>query len=546
MLTLRFSPPDLARTKDRELYESAYALPTANAGSSSSSSSGSTATFTSSCLSSNPQRALNLTVLLSKQKASQLQNDKDTTKLCCVCWTRDCKLKSHHEYASQHLTKKPGSSGTKTPPTPRIKLALPIGNGRLDPFTALPVESPSKEALGMFRDFFTNQISQVYHKPRRLAFDSTYAPVLVQQAYSDPATCHSCLAMSATFKAVHGQNLRAPDEKLSAVYEAALRALRAQLIREKTRPRATTVMAAVNLIMAQAIGMCDKEALVAHRTGIEGFVKAWAGIHNLEPQLIALIIWTDYWATIYTGLPPLYPHLLNRMDIKLEKPPPRTCGSAFEEPRMRGLVRTILLENCQITCRLVELVQDKVSKTSTPARWQYFTYKRDTMATRNAVVHTELFGTGSKAECIGLAMNLILFLTLRMVPWKSPSNELCDQMKTALIASGAVSDSWRTDIDILLYVLFVVAASAVHWDHKPWSLDLLHQTLGVKYGAIQADWPTNWEEQEIFNLERFAWSSELLEESFSDTCRELNLSRHCDQENNADEGYDFADDEGSE
>jgi hypothetical protein len=448
MVALRISPPDLARIKDKELYESAYALPTANAGSSSSSSSGSTATFTSSRLSSNPQRALILTVLLSKQKASQQQNKRGTTQLCFVCWTKDCKLKSHHEYASQHLTKRSDSSGTKSPPTPRIKLTLSVGNGRLDPFTALPVEGPTREALGMFRDFFTNQASQVYEKPRRLAFDSTYSPVLLRQAYSDPATCHSCLAMSATYMAVHSQNLRAPDEKLSAVYEAALRALRAQLIREKAKPRATTVMAAVNLIMAQAIGMCDKEALVAHRTGIQGFVKAWGGIHNLEPQLVALIIWTDYWATMFTGLPPLYTHLLSRMDIRLEKPPPRTCGSAFEEPRMRGLVSTILLENCQITCRLVELVQDKVNKTSTPARWQYFTYKRDTMATRNAVVHTELFGTGSKSECIGLAMNLLLFLTLRMVPWKSPSNELCDQMKTALIASGAVTDSWRTDIDI--------------------------------------------------------------------------------------------------
>lgn len=545
MLTLRIIEPALARSRDRRLYESAYALPTLSEKSSFSSSE-STATLTSSHNSSSSQRSLNLTVLASKKKANQKRNKNGPAKLCFVCWSNDCKLKSHHEYASQQLSKASIRSSTKSPPTPRINLALPIGNGRLDPFTALPVEGPTKEAMSMFRDFFTNQTSQIYQKPKRLAFDSTYTPLLIQQAYSDPATCHSCLAMSATYMAVHGQNLRAPDEKLSAVYEAALRALRAQLIREKAKPRATTVMAAVNLIMAQAIGMCNKEALEAHRTGIQGFVEAWGGIHNLEPQLVALIIWTDYWATLFTGLPPLYSHLLSRLEIKLERPPQLTCGSAFEEPRMRGLVSSMLLENCQITCRLLELVQDKVKKTSTPARWQYFTYRRDCMATRNAVVHAELFATGTKAECVGLTMNMILLLTLRMVPWKSPGIELCDQIKLALIASGAVTESWRADIDVLLYILFVVCATAVHWDHKTWSLDLLQQTLEVKYGNIQADWPLNWEEQEVYNLKRFAWSDVLLSECFNDTCHELSLSRHSDLEDDIDEEYGLADDEGSD
>ena len=550
MLNLKLSVPVLARMEDKRLYESAYALPS-EVDERVSCNSASTLTSGSTHLSSRSQRSFNLTGLQFKQKAVQKQNDKDSTKVCFVCWSKDCKLKSHQEYAFRQKSSIPNSSSRKAgPPLPQIKFSLPIGNGRLDPFTALPVDGPSTEALQLFHDFFGKQASQVYEFPRRLAFDATYQPLLFQQAYTDSATCHSCIAMGATYVAVHGRNLRTPDKELSAFYESALRALRAQLIREKAKPRAATVMAAVNLIMAQAIGMCDKDALSAHRTGIESFVKAWGGIHNLEPQVVGLIIWTDYWATLFTGIPPLYTHLLSRMDIKLENPPPRRCGNAFEEPRMRGITSPMLLENCQITCRLIELVEEKVDKRSTPARWHYFTYKRDCMATRNAVVHSELFGAGSRSECIGLAINMILVLVLRMVPWKSPANELCDQMKIALIASGAGEHFWRMDIDVLLYILFILSAAGENWDHRSWAIDLLQQTLEAKYGPMRAEWPKNWEEQETFNLRRFAWSSVLLESAFHDTCRELDFTQHSDPvddlEHYLDEDWNLADDEGSD
>jgi hypothetical protein len=534
MLTLRMSVPALGRAEDKRLYELAYALPAPVSDSSSSASSNESATTHSSI---DSQRIINLAKLNSRKQATQKYSSTNTTKPCLVCWSKDCKLKSHHDYVSQQKSRASNGPRKTSPRKAQIKLSLPIGNGMLDPFTALPMEGPSRESLQLFHDFFTNQASQVHVTPKRLAFDSTYSPLLLQQAYADSATCHSCLAMACTYAAVHGRDLRAPDESLSRVYEAALRALRAQLIREKAKPRTTTVMAAVNLIMAQAIGMCDKEALDAHRTGNESFVRAWGGIHNLEPQLVSLIVWTDYWATLFTGLPPLYTHLLSRIEIKLERPPAQKYGHAFEEPRMRGLVSPMLLDNCRITCRLVELVEDKVNKTSTLARWQFWTYKRDTMATRNAVVHSELFGAGTKAECISLTMNMMLLLTLRMVPWKSPANELCDQMKIALTASGAPHTFWKLDIDILLYILFIVLAAGIHWDDRSWALEILQQTLQAKYGPIQVDWPTNWEEQETFNLKRFAWSEVLLETAFKDTCHQLDLNRHHDLDNN----YDYTD-----
>jgi hypothetical protein len=114
-------------------------------------------------------------------------------------------------------------------------------------------------------------------------------------------------------------------------------------------------------------------------------------------------------------------------------------------------------------------------------------------------------------------------------------------MKIALIASGAVNSFWNLDIDILLYILFIVSAAGVHWDDRSWALNLLKQTLQAKYGSIQANWPTSWEEQEIYNLRRFAWSEILLGTAFQDTCVELNLERHQDLE----EGHDCAADEDS-
>ena len=157
------------------------------------------------------------------------------------------------------------------------------------------------------------------------------------------------------------------------------------------------------------------------------------------------------------------------------------------------------------------------------------------------MMHSELFGKGTKTECIGITINLVLLLVLRMVPWTSPANELCDQVKRALLASDAPTSYWKLDIDLLLYVLFIVAAAGTYWDDRSWALGLLQQTLEVKYGHVQVDWPTNWEEQEIFNLKRFAWSEVLQRSAFRKTCTELNLARHCD----LDEGYSIADDKES-
>jgi hypothetical protein len=183
MLTLRMSVPALGSSEDKHVYESAYALPPASNSSSSASSTESASTSPN----VNSQRILNLTRLQSRKQTAQRLSAPDTTKPCLVCWSKACTLWSHYKYASQRKTKASLGPRKMQPPKAQIRLSLPIGNGMLDPFTALPMKGPSREALQLFHDFFTNQASQVHIMPKRLAFDSTYSPLLLQQASWQPS-----------------------------------------------------------------------------------------------------------------------------------------------------------------------------------------------------------------------------------------------------------------------------------------------------------------------------------------------------------------------
>jgi hypothetical protein len=207
-------------------------------------------------------------------------------------------------------------------------------------------------------------------------------------------------------------------------------------------------------------------------------------------------------------------------DIPLSNPPATVYGGGLDELGMRGLISPALLTVCQNTCRLTELLEDRVSGNANPARWEYFHYKRNTMAMRNGVVHSELFGSGTKAECISLSHNLYLFLVLRLMPWKAPIVNLCDQLQSALLASG-LNDYWGQDVNVLLWVLFMLLAAAEYRDGKRWALKLLLDTLSHYHGSEQRDWPPNWCEMQRLNLMELTWSEIYLTDSFKSTCRDL-------------------------
>ena len=440
---------------------------------------------------------------------------------CPVCRRQGCLLVSHKLYASRPKSRQsnPPSTGDESPWAP---FTISIGNAQVDPFFNLPAGHSDPEMQQYLRDLFTTQGSSMTSPVRIRAFDSAYYPILLRQALADPALCYTFVAMSATYSSVHGQCLHAPDARLLSIYGRAFRALRRQIGQTSgAKPSEATIMAAVNLLMCHGIGFGDKQALTAHPRALRNLVDACGGISNLSGQPAALVLWADFYVTLFTGKKPDFLEQAGVMpDVPLSHPPAAVYGGGWHEPRIRGLAPPALLDICHNTCRLIELLEDRVAGNNNPARWEYFLYKRNTMAMRNGVVHSKLYRSGTQAECISLVHNLCMLLVLRLMPWKVPIINLCDQLQFALLASG-LHDYWAQDISLLLWVLFMQLAGAEHWDGKQWALQLLLDTLSYYYGSEQRNWPPNWCEMQRLNLMKFTWSELYLTTSFNATCRDL-------------------------
>ena len=327
---------------------------------------------------------------------------------------------------------------------------------------------------------------------------------------------------SAAYSIIHGKGLSNPDEDFMFVYMRATRVLHEQISNQSSgRYSDATIMAAVNLMMSHGIGFGNSLSLAAHWKGIQALVTACGGIHNVSPQVAGLILWLDYWHTLYTNKRPLYMDQNTiRAVIVLDNPPDRTYGSSFELAETIEKFPSDLVSSCLDNCRLIELHEDKVHNTSTPSRWQYFMYKRDSVCTRLAAVHYYQHCQGTKAECLSLTMNLFLLLTLRMVPWRMPVVTVCNQLKTALSCTD-LAYYWDEDIDMLTWILFLVQAVSKYWDGTQWALELLEDTLRFQSGQSTDLWSsTEWELQRQ-NLYSFAWSKVFLDEHFEETRAKL-------------------------
>jgi hypothetical protein len=461
-----------------------------------------------------------------------LANASQEAKICPACWSWSCRLVSHKLYASHLNRKQPQASFTRkarqwqprhTDERPSQPfLSASIAKAWTDPLFDLPAGSWDPEMKHYFRDFFTTQVSSMTSPARVRAFDEAYCSVMIHPALEDPALCQSVIAMAATYSAIHRRNLRAPDARLLSIYGRTFKVLRQQTDRAGGGKRPDTIiMATLNLLMCYGIAFGNKSSMAAHPATLRNLVNACGGIFNLSALPAALSLWADYYVTLYTGQTPVFLEQARVMpDIPLSNPPAVVYGRDLDSFRTGGLISQALLDVCLNTCRLTELLEDRVSGNTNQARWEYFNYKRNTMAMRNGMVHSELFGSGTKAECISLIHNLFLFLVLRLMPWNAPCINLCDQLRSALLASG-LHDSWGRDIDVLLWVLFTLLAGAESWDDKNWALALLLRTLSHRYGSEQPKWPRDWCESQRLNLVRFTWSDTYLTPSFKTTCRDV-------------------------
>src|SRR5437763_16695835 len=171
----------------------------------------------------------------------------------------------------------------------------------MSPFFDLPPAAADPEMQEHFHDCLPTSLVRVR------AFDAAYCSVMIHQALEDPAVCHTVIAMAATYSAIHGHGLRAPDTKLLSLYDRAFRALRQQSGQaSRAQHLDTLIMATLNLLMCHGIAFGDKSIMAVYSAALKNLVDACCGIAHLSAQSAALCLWADLYVTLYTGQKPIF------------------------------------------------------------------------------------------------------------------------------------------------------------------------------------------------------------------------------------------------
>ncbi|KAJ9649139.1 hypothetical protein H2198_010947, partial [Neophaeococcomyces mojaviensis] len=188
------------------------------------------------------------------------------------------------------------------------------------------MSSVTEVTIQQFDDFFTRQGRELRQGQKLLSFDSGHYSWLLPRAMQNGALFMSLIAMSATYAAVHGRMLDAPDAAVLATYSCAYQELQRQIDRERSEESQiseSTIMAAIDLVMCCGIGFGDWKLVLLH----------WTGVRALLPDptrslysgaLLGFINFIEHWLVLTAGFKPRNPNW--PVLLRLEQPPQKVYG----------------------------------------------------------------------------------------------------------------------------------------------------------------------------------------------------------------------------
>jgi hypothetical protein len=475
---------------------------------------------------------------------------------CPVCRRRACRLSSHKSWAKD--SNQPGDGAIPLHVRQNVIKDTPYANsyayhfaesfvdvgiaaGRVDPFYQLPIpDSTHPQLHRLFHDckypptflthstpsgymvsnrlvlVFAVQLNRAMNFPRPSCFASDpMGGALAPAAMIDPAVCLSVISMSAI---AVGMRLGQPARNASAhsLYGQAKRLVYERLGNSYTTNE--TIMAAISLLVVSIL-FGNEAAIRQNRRGVRDLVARRGGPSRLGMGgvLADYIIWAEIFAALWLKDEPFY--VSETTPGFLMTPPPVVYGASFSSPPILESLHPSMIEICFTMCRLTEVLEKATREDATPQEFIYFYSTLKWISVRRAQFRASCYNTGTKDECIGIAIEIFRCNVFAAQPESRSLNfNFCSQLRHALMRTDLFS-YWNGRTQILIWALFVVGTVEFEGESRQWFMDLLRRSISHRYAS--EDWPGTWREEALQNLKSFLWSEVRFAESFVKICDEV-------------------------
>lgn len=378
-------------------------------------------------------------------------------------------------------------------------------------------------------------------RPSGLVGNPIYSPFLMP-AVQDPLLCLSVLAVSSAAMSSRSGTPSRNVTSLTLLGEAIQR-MRERIDSDPNYISDSTIITAVFLWLAN-IFLEDTTAMASHSTSVYAFVERRGGLSQLglSGAVEQFIRWVDI---IHSFILPVSCKYVDCIDPNsLAQISEARYGSHWDRSSQdRGVaVHTAMVTACQDTCRLLETLEHAEAQGISTAQYFYIWQKFCFLCTRESALRMQNPSYGHVDECISLAVGLIkfqCFYGLERLPIVATNNLV--RLVTAIKATGG-PPFWQNDLELLIWLLFIVIMIPVELEAKSWCLPLLCHAVATKFGT-QGTLRGGWKEDLKQCLQKFVWCDTRLQDLFQRTCHAI--QRELDEDDDSDSDDDDDDDDGA-
>lgn len=343
---------------------------------------------------------------------------------------------------------------------------------------------------------------------------------------TDSALCLAILAASAA--TVTGRTGR-PAENVAVLtlFDQAMSQLRERLSSGTGQVSDTTVAAATFLWGINSL-LNDPDSMQQHGNSVHALVAGRGGLSNLGlgGAVARLVVGVDSLNAIIFAQHALYP---NRLDATpLEDNPPPLCGAYFSSKRAQQSIDPAINVLCLESVGVANLLERMIRHQSTTPEYFHAMSKLSSIGTGIINRYVGLRGTGTKNECACLAlqlMNILLYYKPRehQMMVTTQAGRLIRALKQQEVWSY-----WLGDMELLVWILFILEMLPHDFEGKEWAMDLLCQALCSRYGSEK--WPDEWQEAIHRVVLQFVWVDARLSPAFATMCKSVTLRVFGDDE----------------
>jgi hypothetical protein len=338
-----------------------------------------------------------------------------------------------------------------------------------------------------------------------------------------------CLAILAASAATSMQRSGRPAENVAVLtlLDQAMSQLRERLSSGKGEVSDATVAAATFLWGINSL-LNDPDSMQQHGNSVHALVAGRGGLSNLglSGAVARLVVGMDSLNAIIFAQRALYP---NRVDAApLKEDPAPVCGAYFSIETSQQSIDPALHMLCLESIGVANLLERMIRRRSTAPEYFHALSKLSNVGTGIINIYVKLKGTGTKDECVCLTMqltNILLYYKPREQPMMvtTQAGRLIRALKQQEIPTH-----WLGDMEMLVWILFIIAMIPHDFDGKEWAMDLLCQALCSRYGS--EEWPDEWQEAIHRVVLQFVWVDARLSAGFATICRSVTMRVFGDNE----------------